>query len=137
MAVQALFDKNRRDRVREALKKGDVIALIKHRKPAPDSMDERRALRRDQLTLGLQVKIGGFGFRYIGVDGKNAIVMVEKGNGNDGKARKVHVKIGRKEMKDFNPDATSPAYFTLEAKEARDVSGQDVVTVTVRQESRD
>lgn len=127
MAIQELFDKGRRKRIHEALRRGDVGGLIRRRMPEVSGFNVRFGNNQD-LPLGMLVQISGIGFRFMGSDNGYAVIKIE-GPGYDG-SEPIRLKAGKR--KGIGVDCgNGPQNFVLTVLETTDPSGQTVITAQV------
>lgn len=77
MLHRVLFDNRRRNEMQDAIRKGEVGRLLSRQRIAQEPPYGTQAGKWESLTLGMALAIGGFSFRYMGVENDLAVVCVE------------------------------------------------------------
>lgn len=130
MAVQALFDNVRRREVQDALRRGEVGALLRRRKPVGDSNFKNRFGHDQELPLGMLIKISGIGFRLMGSENGYAVIKIERQAG--GYSELIRLESGKKKgISLAGDDGGNGHNFVLSVLEAPDPSGQMFMTARV------
>lgn len=132
--LNTLFDKDRRNKLQEALRRGDADALLRRQKPASEPHASSLLGKEQALPLGMAVRIQGSSFRFMGTEDECAIVRQERTS--DGTGGNIRLKAGMKKavIVETETGFRSHENYFLHVEEVRDPSGQMMMTATIVQE---